>query len=323
MKRSIYILVLCTLASCTKVIEYKGEQVNPALYVIGNLKDTLGRENYIFVGETAFFSEGENEECDKSAEVRVRRGDGEWEKLSYNGESGYGVSLEGMEVGDTMWMEVKSKEYETGKGFAVMPPEMKIEVVEIDTLSEKDMEESDYVMYNAYAILDITCNVQGEWYFNMGIETDMKYTHPKTGWGDGRVRRDTVRVSWDSNDQLFYGDNEVEENVNIWELIFSSGEESYTHLVMKEPTVRVKVYMYIDEYEEEGYKSECLGLMFTSRVTSYDKYMYEETAKSARNAGMNPFAEPTQLWNNVKAGEKNAGIFTITSVEKVRYNRHE
>ena len=330
-KYVIFCFVLLLGVSCTKEIDYQGEQKEPTLYVIGDLVDTAGEENYIFVGETAFFSEGANRTCDADAVVRVMNSGGEWKTLSFNGVNGYGVSTEGMSVGDTMWVEVSSKQYETGVGYAVMPPHLDVRCVEFDTLPEDEQIGEDGFRYASYALLDLDCENAGDgnWYLNMTIEADMEYTYVYQHRVNGRLVVDTVTdtttyegVEWYSKERMLNGGEDIEEDLNIWELIFDDGSDGgYVPLVVEQQRVRAKVYLMLEEYSSEHYSSRCLALRFVSRVTSYDRYNYVETARAAQNSELNPFAEPTQLWNNVKSGDKNAGIFTITSVRRCEWRR--
>lgn len=323
MRKIIILLIgVLLLVSCKTEIEYKGPEADPSLYVEALFdNDSV---NYVFVGEATFFLKETNEDCLEDAVVTISVNGGEATLLGYDSDTALYAFPKKLYTGDTLFMTVTHPRLGSAVATAVVPPTVDMTIKEIRT-------EEKGKMYDNYAMIEFAtadCRETDGYYFTFEpyvtaeIYAEMyddEHYNPQTHQYSKEWQTIEYLCLYFSTFQLLAAETSMEEDIDIWNLIYGEGNFSPYQFDMKENKVECKVEFSADNWLMEYADSvRNVGFYVLMDVYSEDYTEFRQQCEKASSESNNPFVEPTQVKGNVMpVGDTRYAFGCFSVVRKV------
>ncbi len=302
------ISLIYILSSCTKTLEYDGEQLDPILVLFSECLtgDTLS----CHLSKSEFFLKEKKDFTVEEANVDWRVNNGEWQKMSYhksdddyfdeyyNTSSSFYKSDYVIKANDHIELRASYKDLKTIYTQHVAPMHPRIELVKIDTLEKSYRVTARlHPYYGAPGVIDYLT-------FSTEYAVEYKFDNEDFGWTDSYD-------DFTSDDPLLVKYKDLNTSYSLFE-----DSDDYSQLVLPVDAI-TEPYDFIFDITTEKYyhplqenETARLTLLFLNYYAySEEHYKARKSMETQDNNSYNPFVEKTQIFSNIENG---AGLFSIS-----------
>ena len=289
---NITFLLLLIFNSCETIVDVDLPEIKPQIVVNGICNPAIPWE--LNISSSKDILDDKNIEAIKDAKIEILENGTPVGIFQHIQDGTYKVLGKKPKPNVTYHLKVSAKGFETVTSTCVIPQQVPISSVTVDTVNSTDPEEFEISKINVtltfsdppnednyYSIIVLqssvhdTLNVNPIWFYSNDLIIDVKETNLL---GDENQRFSGSEAFF--NDELING---KEYNLNLNFSFFNYDNSQEFTIVLN--------------------------------TLNYDYYKYLETLKAQRKTNDNPFAEPVIVYNNIKNG---LGIFAGYSTSKFK-----